>query len=248
MGPSNEEESADEEASVTSSSVRTARHYVDDVEWHERLQAVGVPRAYLNQLVMNFLIREGHQAAAVAFQRESGTAPAVDLASVQVRVDVRDAVVQGKIELALARLRALEPAFLDERTQLLFVLRRQQFVELVREGREMDALAFARDVLRPLAQDHHELLTQVEEALSLLASPPHMLPASPFGHLLDERQRQEMGERVNSEILAMHNKDRTTPDASIESLLQLLVHTQRELETKADFPMVPESDFMTRDL
>ena len=86
---------------------------------------------------------------------------------------------------------------------------------------------------------------QLEEAATLLLSPgahDKQLPGqaiSHVAHLLDEDRRRDMSLSINVEILSMMQSDRDrAPD--LKDLVRLILHTQRDLEQQADFPMVDE--------
>lgn len=50
---------------------------------------------------MNYLVIEGYKDAALKFQKESNVDPAVNLDSIQDRMNIRNAIQQGNIESAI---------------------------------------------------------------------------------------------------------------------------------------------------
>ena len=63
----------------------------------------------LNQLVMNYLVIEGYKDAAEKFSNEANVPAQVDLASIQDRMDIRNAVQTGRIREAIERVNDLDP-------------------------------------------------------------------------------------------------------------------------------------------
>jgi hypothetical protein len=55
----------------------------------------------------------------------------------------------------------LDPEILEEQAGLLFRLRQQRLIELVRGGDAAAALAFAREYLAPAGEEHPELLDEL---------------------------------------------------------------------------------------
>ena len=68
-----------------------------------------VEPGYVNRLVMNYLVVEGHRDAAAHFHRESGTEPNVDIQTIEERNEIRHCIERGDVEAALIRLNATCP-------------------------------------------------------------------------------------------------------------------------------------------
>ena len=47
--------------------------HIDGADWAERLRHTNIGKAMLNELVMDYLVIEGHKEAAAAFMAETGT-------------------------------------------------------------------------------------------------------------------------------------------------------------------------------
>lgn len=58
---------------------------------------------------MNYLIIEGFQSAAAKFAQEANISPMIDLASIQDRVKIRSAILEGDIEAAVKMINDLDP-------------------------------------------------------------------------------------------------------------------------------------------
>lgn len=98
---------------------------------------------------MNYLVIEGYKDAAEKFSSEAGIKPFMDLNSIEARMHIRTAVQQGNIEDAIDRVNDLDPEILDANPRLYFHLLQQQLIELIRDGKTMEALTFAQEDLAP---------------------------------------------------------------------------------------------------
>lgn len=75
---------------------------------------VSLPHAHrtyrdLNALVADYLYVEGFRDAAENFTREAGLAPAIDLASIESRMEIKQAVQRGDVEEATELVNDLDP-------------------------------------------------------------------------------------------------------------------------------------------
>ena len=177
--------------------------------------------------MMNYLVTEGHAAAAETFAAESGTpgappqraasalppqqglqphtpparAAGVELGSIAARLAVRAAVASGDVAGAIEAVNDLDPDVLEQRPSLLFALQRQRLIELIRAGDVDAALDFAAEYLAPHAATDAAFLAEVEQALALLvfASPADAPP--PLAELLAPAQRAAAAGELNAAIL-----------------------------------------------
>ncbi|CAM9358888.1 unnamed protein product [Phaeothamnion confervicola] len=206
---------------------------IDSREWQARLEAFDVPRSYLNKLVMSYIIVQGYQDAAAHFQRESGTEPSVDLRTIEERVAIRRAVLEGDIPRAVDLVNRMDPEMLQQDRTLLFQLKRQHLLELIRARKTDDALDFARDELASLGEADPTFLEQLEQTMTLLAFKDAR--TSPLAHLLDVEQRQATAGRLNASILAAQYEQK---EPRLPDLLRLLEHAQRDLDGRTAYPVV----------
>ncbi|KAG2331616.1 hypothetical protein Bca52824_002796 [Brassica carinata] len=120
-----------------------------------------------------------------------------------------------------------------------FYLRKQQFIELVREGRNVDAFDFAVLHLRP-CQDNMASLKQVEEVVSLLVF--ENLSTCPVKDFLGESQWLKTATEVNAAILSSFGKG-----PKLQRLLKKLTLNQKKLDERAcEYPRM--SDMSTGEL
>ncbi|RKO96258.1 hypothetical protein CXG81DRAFT_850, partial [Caulochytrium protostelioides] len=203
-------------------------------EWEEALSTVPFSKAAMNALIMNYLVVEGFKDAADQFARESGTVPAVNTASIQDRMAIRQAVQAGRIDDAIAQVNDLDPEILDANTMLSFRLQQQKLIEMIREGRVADAIAYAQEELAPRGESNPACLRETEKTMALLAFEDAV--HSPVGYLLSPQQRQNTASELNAAILTAQSQDR---DPKLPGLLQLLFWSQDQLdERNIDYPKI----------
>jgi hypothetical protein len=63
----------------------------------------------LNAMILDYLLLEGFPDAAVEFARETGLPADVDHATIQERMEIQEAVEEGRVEEAVRRVNELDP-------------------------------------------------------------------------------------------------------------------------------------------
>lgn len=133
---------------------------------------------------------EGFKEAAEKFQQESGVGPTVELNSLDDRIRIRDCIMNGRIQEATVLINQLHPELLDNDRYLYFHLQQLHLIELIRNNREEEAVAFAQSHLSEAGEEDPNVLTELERTLALLAFEDPM--SSPFGDLLQNSHRQKV--------------------------------------------------------
>lgn len=214
--------------SMTTGSDRGDNDIVKDA-WMLQLMTHHVGRTDMNKLIMNYLVTEGFKEAAEKFSVESGVEPTVNLDSLDDRIRIRQAVLDGRIMEAIAIVNSLYPELLDNDRYLFFRLQQQHLIELIKRKELEPALEFAQNKLAERVEENPNVLPELEKTLALLAfEKPEM---SPFGDLLHPSQRQKVASEVNSAILETDSTPR------LANLVKLLLWAQEELDKrKVPFP------------
>eukprot|EP00166_Cyanidium_caldarium_P006435 ctg_948.g332 len=179
---------------------------------------------------MNYLIVEGYADAAVEFAHESGTEPEADLSSIHERMSARQQVQRGDLVGAMERVNDLNPEILDTNAALHFHLQQQRLIELIRQGRTDEAIAFAQSELAPRGERDPALLDELERTMALLVyemgEGTTTTTTATNGHLqelLDVSRRSRIASELNAAILARQNQD-------IAHKLPLLLRLMRQAE------------------
>ncbi|XP_060526091.1 glucose-induced degradation protein 8 homolog [Cylas formicarius] len=197
-------------------------------EWIKLLEDNDVGRTSMNKLIMNYLVTEGFKEAAEKFQQESGVAPSVNLHSLDDRMRIRDAIMNGRIEEATTLINQLHAELLDNDRYLYFHLQQLHLIELIRNNQIEEALAFAQNHLSEAGEEDPSVLQELERTIALLAFEDPI--NSPFGDLLAPSHRQKVASEVNAAILKMEHQENTAP--KISTLLKLILWAQEKLNAK----------------
>lgn len=206
-------------------------------EWLRLLESKELNRASMNKLIMNYLVTEGFKEAAEKFQEESGVCPSVELNSLDERIRIREAIINGRMQEATALINQLHPELLDNDRYLYFHLQQLHLIELIRNNRIEEALAFAQSHLSEAGEDDPSVLSELERTIALLAFEDPL--SSPFGDLLQPSHRQKIASEVNAAILKMEHQEATLP--KISTLLKLILWSQDKLDKKhTNYPKITD--------
>ncbi|WWC60679.1 uncharacterized protein I303_103255 [Kwoniella dejecticola CBS 10117] len=170
--PTNPSSNTNASAAPTSSfGNNSALPSFDSRQWEDELSKVDISKHDLNSLVFDYLLIEGYSEAAVEFARETGLPADVDHEKVQERMEIRQAVEDGRVEEAVRRVNELDPEILDTNPPLLFHLHLLRLIELIRSDQIDLALQFATTELAPRGAQNPEFLVELERTMALLAFP-----------------------------------------------------------------------------
>jgi len=120
-------------------------------------------------------------------------------ASLHNRKMIRELIQNGQISAAISTIDKLYPALFKTKVDILFRLHCQQFISLLQEGKEKEAIIFARETLSTYSNS--ENAPTLCTTLGLLAYSD--ASTSPLSYLLDRRHREEMADLVNGAILQL---------------------------------------------
>jgi hypothetical protein len=125
------------------------------------------------------------------------------------RTEIRQAVSNGDIELALKMTNESYPNLFDNNKPLLFQLHLQQLANYILAGDTTAALIFTRECLVPLAEGDQELCEQMEQTLVALA---FANPKScPVADVVGDDQRQAVASELNHTIIRYAEGIDSTP-------------------------------------
>ncbi|KAI1769533.1 protein FYV10 [Hypoxylon sp. FL1150] len=142
-------------------------HTVDDVKYE------AWSRVRLDRLLVDYLLRRGYNESARALAREKGIEELVDLDTFDQMSRIRKSILNRSVAEALAWCAAgdTKKELRKMDSNLEFMLRFQQYIELVRDQttKPEDVLAHARKFLFPYRDAYHK---EVLQACGMLALPP----------------------------------------------------------------------------
>jgi len=152
------------------------------------------------------------------------------------RIEVRQLIEEGDILKSQTLINLYYPELLDNHKNVYFRLQQQHLIEMIRQQRISDVLAYVHD---HLSVDELGDLTEMERTLALLAY--EKPDKSPYASLLQPSQRLQLASDINDIILqeTTGNVEQTKP--RLVTLLTLLFWTQSELERKKiQFPKMTD--------
>lgn len=200
---------------------------VDATQWKEKVKSYHLPRAEINKLVMEYLVKEGFKDAVLSFQSESGIDPGVNMDMLDDQIKIRAAVEEGSIQDAVELVNDVDPEILDTNPKLFFHLQQQQLLEYIRQGDIEKVLEYAQKELSARGEENPEFLEELEQCLSLLAF--DNTSASPYSELLEHSQRLKVVSELNSAVLASQDQD---SESKLGMLMKLVHWTQDQLSKK----------------
>ncbi|VDM61587.1 unnamed protein product [Angiostrongylus costaricensis] len=184
----------------------------------------------MGKLIVDYLISEGYREAAELLCQESGLElPKDDIKNLDARMNIRCAIIEGRLEDALRLVKELCPTLLDENREVRFHLMQQNLIEMIRRGEMEKSLEYAQENLSNDNMLTDSQLERLEKTFALLAF--EKPSESPFGKLLDQSQRQMVSTEVNGAVLRALNR----PAAPrLEALLRMIVWAQKQLITERE--------------
>ena len=144
----------------------------------------------------------------------------------RARRRLRELLLAGDVAGASAECEVHFPKLIERNAELRFLLCCQSYIELVREGKLLEAVAYARDQLAPyreaaplLPPMYRDLLPEV---VALIAYPDPAAAGPSQARLMGREHREKVAEVLNGTVLRELGLD---PACALERLLRQLVAT-----------------------
>ncbi|KAE8449090.1 GID complex subunit containing RING finger motif [Mollisiaceae sp. DMI_Dod_QoI] len=165
---------SEEEARLHQQSQSRIRHLgelytmqsLDDVKYEEW------SRTRLDRLLVDYLLRNGYKESAGALAKEKGIEDLVDVDTFVQMSRIRESLQNGRVSEALTWCNDNKKELRKMDSNLEFMLRFQQYIELVRtqdQSKLLESIAHAKKYLLPFRETYPK---EVQQACGLLAFPP----------------------------------------------------------------------------
>lgn len=208
---------------------------VSNQAWvQENLTSMQLKRSEMNELIMDYLVREGFKEAAETFREEAGIemtdlrlGGALGSDMMDERIKIKQLIERGDILEAQSLINQHYPELLDSHGNLYFKLQQQHLIELIRQQRINDVLSYVHDHLS--LEDSRDL-SEMEKTLALLAYEDP--DKSPYANLLKDARRLQLASEINEIIIQETIGGGEASKPRLVTLLKLLLWTQSELERK----------------
>jgi len=167
-------------------------------------------RTRLDRLLVDYLLRNGYKDSAIALAREKGIEQLVDVDTFVQMSRIRECLRTGKVSEALSWCAENKKELRRMGSKLEFMLRFQQYIELVRTQNEqklLEAIAHAKKHLLPSRDTYPK---EVQQAAGLLAFPPGGRPTV-YNDLYSESRWDELAKL----FVETHNSLLSLPSAPL---------------------------------
>ncbi|GAB2210626.1 hypothetical protein Drorol1_Dr00015896 [Drosera rotundifolia] len=202
-------------------------------EWEKKINDIKITKEDMNKLVMNFLLIDGYVDAAEKFYMETGTEH-IDLTKVTDRMAVKSAVESGNVVEAIEKLKVLNPKILDTNRQLFFRLQQQRMIELIKNGKNEEALDFGKELLAPMCEENQSFLKDLERTVSLLVF-ENVEDKPQLRDLLDMSCCLNIASELNAAILTSQG---LLKGANLCTLMKMCIFCQSQLLHLAIYPVI----------
>eukprot|EP00127_Corallochytrium_limacisporum_P004125 Clim_evm70s157 gene=Clim_evmTU70s157 len=167
----------------------------------------------LNVYIVDYLLRQGYYQTAEKLSDSAEIDALVDMDLYKVSRQIEEALSKRVCTEALAWCVENRSKLRKIKSTLEFNIRVQEFVELIRADKRLDAIKYARKHLAPAADKN---LAEVQQAMGLLAFPTSTR-CRPYSELYDENRWQKLIEQFRIDNFNLHNM---TNDSMLTITLQ----------------------------
>jgi hypothetical protein len=193
------------------------------------MQSQKISRHAMNQLVMNFLMVEGHKDAAIAFEDEANI-DIGDQGIMEFRDTLKNLIFSDQIDRAVELLKCHDENFFDGPNEdLLFELGVQKFISFLNRNEFLQATVWASENLRPLADGNKLRTNLLEKAMTLVAWDLDCLENFPYSEFREGARKAKVAGIVN-EVLLKRNK--ISPEPKLTTLVKVMKWFQGMLASK----------------
>ena len=225
--------------------------------------ATSVSSSVLNKLVLSYLVHYGYSESVASFAHDTGETVVPDEV-ILMRKQIRNVLLEGDVEAAVRLTEQHFPSLfspLTDRTRdLMFKLKCQKFIELVRRrsvatggglgvsgggdgnandesgtGGLEELVAFGCTLQQECDTENISAENRrfLKDAFSLVAYPD--VSQSPVAYLMEYRQREEVAAALNSAILAHQNVPEQAPLETIAQAVQVAIQELSAFNGAATF-------------
>jgi len=140
-----------------------------DMQTVEDVKYEAWSRQRLDRLVVDYMLRQGYNASATALAREREMEDLVDIDAFMAMSKIRTSLESGRVQEALAWCTENKKELRRMNSNLEFMLRCQQYIEMMRTGKSLEAILHAKKFLAPFNDTYPD---EVSHMAGLLAHRP----------------------------------------------------------------------------
>ncbi|EAN33426.1 CTLH/CRA C-terminal to LisH motif domain protein [Theileria parva strain Muguga] len=148
--------------------------------------------------------------------------------TISERKFIRNSIMEGRIMDAINQINQIDRNILNENSNLLFVLMLYRLVDIILSGDLHTAIKFAKEEISSCIKKDPNLLTKLEEAMSLLAF--QNLNSPEALEIIKKIQKpDEISNLVDNSLIAYYNLD---PKPILENIIKETLWVESQLESK----------------
>ncbi|KAF9558375.1 Golgi transport complex subunit 4 [Mortierella alpina] len=156
-------------------------------------------RVRLNRILIDYMLRDGFRESASLLAKSEQIEDLVDIELFVQSAKVEQALVRQSCTECLQWCKENSSNLKKIKSTLEFSLRMQEFIELARERRSQEAIAYAQKHLTPWQETH---LTEISHVMALLAFPPET-KCHPYKRLYDQSRWNDLISQFRSNNFAL---------------------------------------------
>ncbi|CAK82081.1 unnamed protein product (macronuclear) [Paramecium tetraurelia] len=199
-------------------------------DWHYKQKSINIPKSFMNQIVLNFFIVEGYRDAAIEFSKEADIPLSnQELDQMIERIEIKKNILDGDIDSALEKVNK------KNNNLILFKLKTQKLIELIKKDQIDQAVKYAQTEIIPLLPNQPHLIEEIEQAIALIAFSD--IKKSPMNHLVQNSQRIKVASEINQHL---YQDSMGNDQAKLRTLMKLLLWAQEILKCEIQYPQLLE--------
>ncbi|KAG0363028.1 GID complex subunit containing RING finger motif [Mortierella sp. AD032] len=156
-------------------------------------------RVRLNRILIDYMLRDGFRETATLLAKSEHIEDLVDIELFVQSAKVEQALMRQSCAECLQWCKENNSSLKKIKSTLEFSLREQEFIELARERRSQEAIAYAKKHLTPWKDTH---LKEISHVMGLLAFPPET-KCHPYKRLYDKARWNDLIAQFRSNNFAL---------------------------------------------
>ncbi|XP_013383305.1 macrophage erythroblast attacher [Lingula anatina] len=192
-----------------SESALVCKRRVEHLKEYDKLQGSAVNqwrKKRLDRMIVDYFLRAGYYNTAIKLARHSGIEDLTNIELFLVSKEVEESLEKKETAKCLTWCHDNKSKLRKMKSTLEFNLRTQEFIELIRNNRRVDAVKHARKYFNNLEESQ---MMDVQRVMGLLAFPVDT-SISPYQELLDPNRWNHLVQQFRNENFKLHQLNNTS--------------------------------------
>ncbi|UKK00129.2 hypothetical protein MACK_000199 [Theileria orientalis] len=214
--------------STTPSKSQNVMKNLDLPMWLSLIKNIDVSESDLQGVIANYLFINMYEDTYKFFIEETQYEGSKFKPSISQRKYIKNSILEGRIMDAIDRINQIDSNILKENNNLLFVLMLYRLVDIITSGDLSTAVKFAKESVSSCIKKDPNLLSKLEEAMSLLAFQDLKSPEA-LEIIKRIQKPDEISVLVDNSLIAYYNLD---PKPILENIVKETLWVESQLESK----------------